>query len=109
MTSAPTDQRRAFDSAVESFKAGDTHGAFSPGVSLPPSALASLPHDAAATLQQGITHGASHVFLAAALASIVGLLASLLIKQVTLRGSGIPEKPRSLSDTAGTAGPRDCT
>jgi EmrB/QacA subfamily drug resistance transporter len=72
--------------------ASDTHGAFSHGVSLPPSALASLPHDTAATLQHGITHGASHVFLAAALASIVGLLASLLIKQVTLRGSTIPKQ-----------------
>jgi hypothetical protein len=70
----------------------DTHGAFSHGVSLPPSALATLPHDAAAALQHGITHGASLVFLAAALASIVGLLASLLIQQVALRGSVIPKQ-----------------
>ena len=27
MTSAPTDQRRSFDTAIERFKAGDAHGA----------------------------------------------------------------------------------
>ena len=27
MTSAPTDQRRSFDTSIERFKAGDTHGA----------------------------------------------------------------------------------
>jgi EmrB/QacA subfamily drug resistance transporter len=77
----------------------DTHGAFAHGVSLPPSALPSLPQNAADALQHGITHGASLVFLAAGLASIVGLAASLLIKQVALRTGGIPQQ----------AGPTDTT
>jgi predicted MFS family arabinose efflux permease len=70
----------------------DTHGAFAHGVSLPPSALYSLPQNAIAELQHGITHGAALVFLAAALASVVGLAASLLIKQVELRTGGIPKQ-----------------
>jgi len=71
--------------------AEDTNGAFSHGVSLPPSALASLPQSAAHTLQFGITDGATSVFLAAAIASLIGLAASLLVKQVALRG-GIPKQ-----------------
>jgi EmrB/QacA subfamily drug resistance transporter len=71
--------------------AGDTNGAFSHGVSLPPSALLTLPRAAIDSLQFGITDGATNVFLAAALASVVGVAASLLVKQVALRG-GIPKQ-----------------
>jgi EmrB/QacA subfamily drug resistance transporter len=71
--------------------AGDTNGAFSHGVSLPPSALLSLPKAAVDSLQFGITDGATNVFLVAAIASVIGVAASLLVKQVALRG-GIPKQ-----------------
>jgi hypothetical protein len=50
-------------------------------------------------VQHGITDGATNVFLVAALASVVGLIGSLFIKQVTLRGS-IPRQASAPEDSA---------
>ncbi|HEX3828717.1 MAG TPA: MDR family MFS transporter [Sporichthyaceae bacterium] len=69
----------------------DTGGQFGKGLSLPPDALKSMPHTVVATLQAGISDGATNVFAVAACVSILGLVGSLFIKQVQLRGS-IPKQ-----------------
>ncbi len=81
----------------------DTGGQFGKGLSLPPDALKSMPHAVVATLQGGIADGATNVFAVAAAVSILGLVGSLFIKQVQLRGS-IPKQgaaaPEPVKDIA---------
>jgi MFS family permease len=77
----------------------DTGGQFGKGLSLPPNALKSMPHAVVATLQAGIADGATNVFAVAACVSILGLVGSLFIKQVQLRGS-IPKQGSAVSEAA---------
>jgi EmrB/QacA subfamily drug resistance transporter len=79
--------------------AADTGGRFANGLSVPPSELSKLPGSVVNAVQHGITDGATNVFLVAALASVVGLIGSLFIKQVTLRGS-IPRQASAPEDSA---------
>jgi hypothetical protein len=78
--------------------AADSGGTFAHGVSLPPEALRTMPRAAVSALQAGIADAATDVFAVAACATIAGLIGSVFIKQVQLRGS-IPKQGAGAADT----------
>jgi hypothetical protein len=82
--------------------AADTGGQFARGLSLPPDALKKMPAAAVSALQHGIADGATNVFAVAACATIVGLIGSVFIKQVQLRGT-IPRQSTAAPETPAPA------
>jgi EmrB/QacA subfamily drug resistance transporter len=74
----------------------DQLGAANPlgsGAELSPVMVRKMPQPVIDALQSGITHGASSVFMWAALVALPGVVIGLFIKQVPLRGSGPAPAP----------------
>ncbi|HEY3605593.1 MAG TPA: MFS transporter [Sporichthyaceae bacterium] len=81
----------------------DQLGAANPmgsGAELSPAMVRKMPPQVIDALQTGISHGASAVFMWAAIVAVPGVLIGLFIKQVPLRGSGPAEKAPATSDVA---------